>query len=61
MGTLVRRLGTVVVFGATILAAVPATAQEVSVGYQWQNVSIDDEFLDCCTAPFGINFDAAFQ
>lgn len=62
MGTLVRRLGIAVVFGAITLAAVPAVAQEISVGYQWQNVSVDDDedFSDCCNAPFGINFDAAF-
>ena len=63
MSTLVRRLGIAVVFGAITLAAVPAMAQEVSVGYQWQQISGDDdedELFDCCTAPFGINFDAAF-
>jgi hypothetical protein len=51
------------VFGILTLAAVPASAQEVSIGYQWQNVLIDGDEelgLDCCTAPFGINFDAAF-
>jgi Outer membrane protein beta-barrel domain len=60
--TLVRRLGIAVVFGAITMAAIPASAQEISFGYQWQQVSVDDdeEFLDCCTAPFGINFDAAF-
>jgi hypothetical protein len=50
------------VFGAITLGAVPVMAQSVSVGYQWQNVSVDDDgdFLDCCNAPFGLNFDAAF-
>ena len=44
------------------MAAQTASAQEVSVGYQWQNVSAgeDEDFGDCCNAPFGINFDAAF-
>ena len=62
MSTLVRRFGIAVVLGAITLAAVPVMAQELSVGYQWQQISLDDdeEFLDCCTAPFGINFDAAF-
>ena len=63
MSSLVRRLGVVVVFGAITMAAVPAMAQEISIGYQWQNVLIgeDEELgLDCCNAPFGINFDAAF-
>jgi hypothetical protein len=52
-----------VVFGALTFAAAPAQAQDISIGYQWQNVSGDDDEelgLDCCNAPFGINFDAAF-
>jgi hypothetical protein len=49
------------VFGVLTLAARTAAAQEVSVGYQWQRVSADDDDIagDCCTAPFGINFDVA--
>jgi hypothetical protein len=50
-------------FAALALAATPASAQEVSIGYQWQQVSTDDDgddvFTDCCIAPFGINFDFA--
>src|SRR5262245_35698259 len=52
-----------VVFGAITLAAVPARAQNISIGYQWQNVLLDEDddlFTDCCNAPFGINFDAGF-
>lgn len=62
MSALVRRFGIAVVFGAVTLAASPARAQNVSVGYQWQHVSVDnqEDFVDCCTAPFGINFDAGF-
>jgi hypothetical protein len=62
VSTLARRFGMAMVFGAITLAAVPARAQNVSIGYQWQNVSVDDaeDFTDCCNAPFGINFDAGF-
>src|SRR5215204_2876753 len=62
VNSFVGRFGVAVVFGAITLAAVPASAQSVSIGYQWQNVSVDDEedFTDCCIAPFGINLDAAF-
>ena len=62
VNSFVGRFGVAVVFGAITLAAVPARAQNVSIGYQWQNVSVDDEedFTDCCIAPFGINFDAGF-
>ena len=61
MSSLVRRFGMAIVFGAITLWAIPVSAQEISIGYQWQQVSPDeDEFFDCCTAPFGINFDAAF-
>lgn len=63
---LVRRFGIAVVFGALTLAAVPASAQELSLGYQWQHLTFDieDEFDvfvdDSLTAPFGINLDVAF-
>ena len=55
-----RRLGIAVVFAALTVAATPAAAQEISLGYQWQQVSVDaddESSSDCCTAPFGINFD----
>ena len=58
------RLG--VIFAAIVLAAVPASAQELSLAYQWQRFSlaIDDsgDFPDVdesLTAPFGLNFDVA--
>lgn len=59
MSTLVRRLGIAVVFAALTVTATPAAAQEISLGYQWQQISVDaDEIAsDCCTAPFGINLD----
>jgi hypothetical protein len=55
----VRRLGIAVVFAAFTVAATPAAAQEISLGYQWQRVSVDADEIssNCCTAPFGINFD----
>ena len=65
MKTLVRRLGLALIFGAITLAAVPVSAQEVSLGYQWQRLSfdVDDEFdvfvEDSITAPLGFNFDVA--
>ena len=44
MKTFVQRLGLGVIWGAIVLAAVPASAQELSLGYQWQRFSlaIDD-------------------
>ena len=66
MKTSALRLGLGVVLGAITLAAVPASAQELSFGYQWQrfSLSIDDagDFGDVdesLTAPFGLNFDLA--
>jgi hypothetical protein len=61
VSTLERQLGVALVFGALTLAASTVSAQEVSVGYQWQQISADDDEIvaDCCTAPFGINFDVA--
>ena len=64
MSTLARRLGIAVVFGAFALGAIPASAQELSLGYQWQQLSFDidefDEFLDdSLTAPLGFNIDVA--
>ena len=59
VSTRVRRLGIAVVFGAITLSAIPASAQSVSIGYQWQHLSGDDDD-ESFTAPFGINFDAAF-
>jgi hypothetical protein len=64
----VRRLGIGVVVGVLALFAVvrPASAQELSIGYQWQqlNFDIEDEFDvfadDSLTLPFGINLDVAF-
>jgi hypothetical protein len=65
VSTLTRRLGIAVVFGAIALGAIPASAQELSLGYQWQQLSFDiedefDEFLDdSLTAPLGFNIDVA--
>jgi hypothetical protein len=63
--TLARRLGIALVFAAIALAADPASAQEITLGYQWQNFSInfeesEDIFVDdSFSAPFGLNFDIA--
>ena len=59
MSTFARRLGIAVVFAGLTVAATPAGAQEISLGYQWQRISVDADEIssDCCTAPFGINFD----
>jgi hypothetical protein len=54
--TLVRRLGIGLFAGAIALAAVPASAQEVSLGYQWQRISVDDESE---SLPLGFNIDVA--
>lgn len=62
MNTLVRRLGSGVIAGAIALAAIPASAQELTLGYQWQNLSSDDDEdlgFDCCNAPLGFNVDVA--
>ncbi len=66
MKTSVQRLGLGVILGAIVLAAVPASAQEVSLGYQWQrfSLSIDDSgdfpnVDESLTAPLGFNFDVA--
>ena len=56
MYTLVRRLGIGLFAGAIALAAVPASAQEVSLGYQWQRISVDDESE---SLPLGFNIDVA--
>jgi hypothetical protein len=59
-------LGLGIILASIVLAAVPASAQELSLGYQWQrfSLSIDDsgDFGDLdegLTAPFGLNFDLA--
>jgi hypothetical protein len=64
--TSVRRLGLGVICGAIVLAAVPASAQELTLGYQWQRFSlaIDDSgdfpnIDEHLTAPLGFNFDVA--
>jgi len=67
--TSVQRLGLGVIWGAIVLAAVPASAQELSLGYQWQrfSLSIDDSgdfgdfgaFDESLTAPLGLNVDLA--
>ena len=66
MKTSVQRLGLGVIWGAIVLAAVPASAQELSLGYQWQRFSlaIDDSgdfpnVDESLTAPLGLNFDVA--
>jgi hypothetical protein len=65
VSTLVRRLGIAVIFGAITLAAIPASAQDISIGYQWQQFSFDlddevDVFVDdSLTAPLGFNIDVA--
>ena len=66
MKTSVQRLGLGVILGAIVLAAVPASAQELSLGYQWQRFSlaIDDsgdfgDLDESLTAPLGFNFDVA--
>ncbi len=66
MTTSAQRLGLGVILGAIVLAAVPASAQELSLGYQWQRFSlaIDDSgdfpnVDESLTAPFGLNFDVA--
>jgi hypothetical protein len=56
VNTLVRRLGIGLFAGAIALAAVPASAQEVSLGYQWQRISVDDESQ---SLPLGFNIDVA--
>ena len=35
-----QRLSLGVIVGAIVLAAVPASAQELSVGYQWQRFAL---------------------
>ena len=68
MNTLARRLGIGIFVGGLALLAVvrPASAQELSIGYQWQqlNFDLEDEFDvfadDSLTLPFGINLDVAF-
>jgi hypothetical protein len=66
--TLVRRLRIAVVLGAITMAAIPASAQEISFGYQWQQFSFDLDDLDdnlvpfvddTLTAPLGFNVDFA--
>jgi hypothetical protein len=63
--TFVRRLGLGIVFGAIALAAVPASAQEITLGYQFQTLSfdiddVDDGFIDdSVSAPLGFNIDVA--
>jgi hypothetical protein len=42
--------------GAIALSAVPASAQELSLGYQWQRVSVDGEGE---SLPLGFNIDVA--
>jgi hypothetical protein len=65
VSTLVRHLGRALVVGIMTLASLPASAQELSLGYQWQQFSfdIDDEFDvfidDSVTAPLGFNVDVA--
>lgn len=66
MKTSRQRLGLGVIVAAIVLAAVPASAQEFSIGYQWQrfSLSIDDsgnfgDFDESLTAPLGLNFDVA--
>ena len=56
MHTLVRRLGIGLFAGAIALAAVPASAQEISLGYQFQSISIDG---DSEAFPLGFNIDVA--
>jgi hypothetical protein len=56
VNTFVRRLGIGLFVGAIALAAVPASAQEVSLGYQWQRISVDDESE---SLPLGFNIDVA--
>ena len=56
MNTFVRRLGIGLFAGAIALAAVPASAQELSLGYQWQRISADDENQ---SLPLGFNIDVA--
>ena len=64
--TFVHRLGLGVIGAAIVVAAVPASAQELSIGYQWQRFSlaIDDsgdfpDVDDSLTAPLGFNVDVA--
>ena len=66
MKTSAQRLGLGVIWGAIVLAAVPASAQELSLGYQWQRFSlaIDDSgdfpnVDESLTAPLGFNLDVA--
>jgi hypothetical protein len=55
----------VAIFGFIALTAIPASAQEISFGYQWQKFFIDfddseDLFVeDSLTAPLGFNFDVS--
>jgi hypothetical protein len=68
VSTLARRFGIGVIAGvlALIAGVKPASAQELSLGYQWQQLTFDveDEFDlftdDSLTLPFGINLDVAF-
>ena len=63
-----QRLALVMV-GALVLVAVPASAQELSVGYQWQRFALSTngsgdfgdfgDFDESLTAPFGVNVDLA--
>ena len=66
MKTSAQRLGLGVIWVAIVLAAVPASAQELSLGYQWQRFSlaIDDSgdfpnVDESLTAPLGFNLDVA--
>ena len=66
MKTSAQRLGLGIIVGTIVLAAVPASAQELSLGYQWQRFSlaIDDsgnfpDVDDSLTAPLGFNLDVA--
>ena len=64
-----QRLSLGVIVGAIVLAAVPASAQELSVGYQWQRFALSTngsgdfgdfaDFDESLTAPFGVNVDLA--
>ena len=68
MSTFARRLGAAVILGAMALTAIPASAQEISFGYQWQQISFDLDDVgadlipfvdDTLTAPLGFNVDVA--
>ena len=61
MSTVVRRIGIAVVLGALSFTATPASAQQVSLGYQWQRFDMDEIFFDegSVTAPLGFNIDVA--